>query len=104
MMGSEEMGAEEKQRLPFTASRSRVGSHGPGLRALRKGQTCRVLRTVIVMRILSLILVTVAFALSACSSSEPMPPYQSGDGGRGLNPGARAESSTGAFVDRSATY
>jgi hypothetical protein len=53
---------------------------------------------------ISLILVAAALALNACGSPQPMPPYQSGDGGRGLNPGARAESSTGAFVDRTATY
>ena len=105
------MGAEEKQRLPLTASRSRTAVHTPislvihdlTLRAPRKNQRRCVSRTVFAMKILSLILVAVSLALSACSS-QPVPPYQSGDGGRGLNPGARAESSTGAFVDRTATY
>jgi hypothetical protein len=56
------------------------------------------------MKIAGLILIVITLSLTACSSSQPLPPYQSGDGGRGLNPGARAESSTGAFVDRTATY
>ena len=49
------------------------------------------------------ILAAVSFALTACSS-QPLPPYQSGDGGRGLNPGARAESSTGIRYSRNEYY
>jgi len=57
------------------------------------------------MKIISLILVAISLALTACDTPEQtIPPYQSGDGGRGLNPGARAEASTGAYVDRSVTY
>jgi hypothetical protein len=70
-MGSEEMGAEEKQRLPFTASHSRIPGHDAGFRGARKSRTRRVLRTVIIMKIFGLILVAVAFALSACSNTQP---------------------------------
>lgn len=57
------------------------------------------------MKIISLILVAISLTLSACSSTEqPVPPHQSGDGGRGMNPGARAESANGAGTDRTATY
>ena len=41
-----------------------------------------------------------AVTLTACSNTQPIPPHQSGDGGRGMNPGARAESANGAGVDR----
>ncbi|MEZ0256221.1 MAG: hypothetical protein ACAI37_13130 [Chthoniobacter sp.] len=57
------------------------------------------------MKIFSLILVAISLSFSACSTSEQaVPPHQSGDGGRGMNPGARAESANGAGTDRTATY
>ncbi|MEI9895513.1 MAG: hypothetical protein WDN28_16880 [Chthoniobacter sp.] len=52
------------------------------------------------MKILSLLLLAASLAFSACAGTPPVPPHQSGDGGRGMNPGARAESSNGAGVDR----
>jgi len=55
------------------------------------------------MKTISLIFAAMSLAMSACSV-QPVPPYQSGDGGRGLNPGARAESSTGAGIARNAYY
>ena len=56
------------------------------------------------MKIITLILGAVSLAMAACSSSQPLPPYQTGDGGRGLNPGARAEASTGARFARNVYY
>jgi hypothetical protein len=55
------------------------------------------------MKIIPLILAAVSLAMAGCSS-QPMPPYQTGDGGRGLNPGARAEASTGARYVRNVYY
>jgi hypothetical protein len=46
--------------------------------------------------------VTILSALAACSTERPVPPHQAGDGGRGLNPGARAESANGSDVSRPA--
>ena len=96
-MRMEEMGAEEKQCLPFTAS------HDPAFRVTHQVRTHSVRRTVITMKMLTLILVAVTLTLSACTTT-PVPPHQSGDGGRGMNPGARAESANGAGVDRTAIY
>ena len=52
------------------------------------------------MKALTLVLSAITLLLAACSHTEPIPPHMSGDGGRGLNPGARAQSATGAGVDR----
>jgi hypothetical protein len=55
------------------------------------------------MKTITLILAAISLAMSACSV-QPLPPYQSGDGGRGLNPGARAQASTGAGWARNEYY
>ncbi|MGB8170502.1 MAG: hypothetical protein WCF18_23565 [Chthoniobacteraceae bacterium] len=50
---------------------------------------------------LALLAIATLIVLPACDTTRPIPPHQSGDGSRGLNPGARAQSANGANVDRS---
>ena len=49
---------------------------------------------------ISFVAILAILLVSACSNTQPVPPYQSGDGGRGMNPGSRAESTNGAGVQR----
>jgi len=52
-------------------------------------------------KIIALLLAVACMAVMARSSTQPIPNHQSADGGRGMNPAARAESANGAGVQRS---